>query len=108
VSDVLEIRVKKSHVAVLSVVVLVASASAAVNVRDPMNVFGDLDMQGNEIQNTSKVELNPDYLKEIAKGGENDNEIDSLEVFDAIESYRNGELTATPQQSHSRTKTLPE
>jgi hypothetical protein len=49
VSDILEIRVKKSHVAVLSVVVLVASASAAVNVRDPMNVFGDLKIAGGEV-----------------------------------------------------------
>jgi hypothetical protein len=40
---------KKSHVAVLSVVFLVASASAAVNVRDPMNVFGDLKITGGEI-----------------------------------------------------------
>jgi hypothetical protein len=51
VSDVLhlDITVKKSHVAVLSVVVLVGSASAAVNVRDSMNVFGDLKITGGEV-----------------------------------------------------------
>ncbi len=41
--------VTKTHVVVLSVVVLVASASAAVNVRDPMNVFGDLKIAGGEV-----------------------------------------------------------
>jgi len=91
VSDVLEIRVKKSHVAVLSVVVLVASASAAVNVRDPMNVFGDLDMQGNEIQNTTQVEFSYDYLKDYAA---QDGKIDIDGLAQAGREYARGEISA--------------
>ena len=93
VSDVLEIRVKKSHVAILSVVVLVASASAAVNVRDPMNVFGDIDMQGNKVVNASEYRFTPSYLREYAKTHGNDNTIQPKDMLDAIADYRNGEIT---------------
>jgi hypothetical protein len=82
VSDVLEIRVKKSHVAVLSVVILVASASAAVNVRDSMNVFGNLDMQNNVIQNPQDIRFEGDgtVTKQVDLDGDGD-----FDFNDAVE-----------------------
>ena len=98
-SDVLQldITVKKSHVAVLSVVVLVASASAAVNVRDPMNVFGDLNVRGgeldmhqNEITNTTEIEFSSDYLKDYAN---TEGRIDTEGASQAAADYFDGEIS---------------
>ncbi len=91
VSDVLEIRVKKSHVAVLSVVVLVASASAAVNVRDPMNVFGDIDMQGNKVVNATEYRFTSSFVREYDKN--NNGQIDIGEVGDAGQDFLDDELS---------------
>jgi hypothetical protein len=91
VSDVLEIRVKKSHIAILSVVVLVASASAAVNVRDPMNVFGDLNMQGNKVVNATEYRFTSSFVREYDEN--NNGQIEIEELGDAGQDF-----TSTPQE----------
>jgi hypothetical protein len=56
-----------------------------------MNVFGDLDMQGNEVQNTTRVGFSYDYLKKYAA---QDGKIDIGGVGQAGEDFASGELSA--------------
>jgi hypothetical protein len=72
--DVLSRRICIVGIAVLATLIMTSSATAAVNIRDPMNVFGNLNMQGNSISNaTGKV---------IARDTNGDGKIDTDDIID--------------------------
>lgn len=55
-NPVIQINVRRSHLVLILIVVVAASASATVDIRDQMNVFGDLNMTQNKITNLQTPE----------------------------------------------------